>query len=156
MRAVGSRQFETFKLGVVSLFGREQPREYVPQMPEACNSWQAYACDSSVEYLWRSADLFDRLILVILALLLAYTVFVLGRFYLRYASVGRESRHPLTGPEHAQRRKRKLMAELSCGLGTLRAISSVAPYLGLVGTCDGVGTRPTGIGMAVSWDHLVV
>ena len=125
-------------------------------MPEACNSWQAYACDSNVEYLWHSADLFDRLILVILALLLAYTVFVLERSYSRCYSVCRESRGRPTGPEYTQRSKRKLVADLSCGLGSLRAIALVAPYLGLAGTCDGVIYRLMGLRIAMSLDSAIV
>jgi len=123
-------------------------------MPGDCsNSWQAYGCDWTVGYLWRSSDLFDRLVFVALGLLLAYTVFVLGRFCFRYTSTRREC-SPL-GPTYTQRSKGKLLAHLNRGLGNVRAIASIAPYLGLAGTCDGVTYRLMGMGMAVTRDHLI-
>jgi biopolymer transport protein ExbD len=126
-------------------------------MPGACsNSWQAYGCDWTVGHLWRSSDSFERLIFVASALLFAYTGFVLSRFYYLYFSARREA-HGFAPPSaNTERRQKKLVADLSRGLGTLSAIASIAPYLGLAGTCDGVMYRLMRLGIAMSHDSAIV
>jgi len=103
-------------------------------MPEAClDSWQPYGCEWSVGYLWRSMSWPRRLDLIVLALMLAYVVFVSIRVSCHY----RLSRCTLE-TDITDRSRRKLSADLSVQLGILAAIASAAPYLGAVGTCVGI------------------
>jgi hypothetical protein len=128
-------------------------------MPGVClNSWQREPCEWSIGYLWHFSDGFERLVFVGLALMLIYTACVFSRFCLRYYSVRRESRpfEPAAPAYTAERHERKLVADLKRGLGTLRAVASLAPYLGLAGTCDGVMYRLMGLGIAMSRDSAIV
>jgi len=127
-------------------------------MPGVClNSWQREPCEWSIGYLWHFSDGFERFVFVGLALMLFYTAFVFSRFCLRYYSVRRESRLLEPSPAYtAKRHQRKLTADLERGLGTLRAIASLAPYLGLAGTCDGVVYRLIGRGIAMTGAYGIV
>src|SRR5450631_626897 len=109
-------------------------------MPGAClNSWQTDACEWSIGYVWRASDWIERGIFIFLALMLAYTGFVLLRFSRRYYLARRESRALVNDSWRAlQRNQRTLVADLSRGLRTLKAISSAAPFLGLAGTSYGI------------------
>jgi len=89
--------------------------------------------------MWRASDLVECLIFIGLALMLAYTVFVTGRFFRRYFLARREY-SPLV-PEFtpaSQQSKKNLVADLSRGVETLKAIASAAPFLGLAGTSYGI------------------
>jgi biopolymer transport protein ExbD len=67
--------------------------------------------------------------------MLSYTVFIFVRFSRRYCSARRESRAFVPDSWRAvHRSQRTLVADLSRGLRTLKAISSSAPFLGLAGT----------------------
>jgi biopolymer transport protein ExbD len=67
--------------------------------------------------------------------MLAYTVFILGRFSRRYHLARRESRALVPDSWRAvQRSQKALVADLSRGLRTLKGIASAAPFLGLAGT----------------------
>jgi biopolymer transport protein ExbB/TolQ/biopolymer transport protein ExbD len=84
---------------------------------------------------WRSSDWVERGIFIALALMLAYTVFVLLRFSRRYYLARGESRAFEPDSWRAvQRSQRTLVADLSRGLRPLKAIASAAPFLGLAGT----------------------
>lgn len=112
------------------------------------NSWQTGGCDWSIGYLWRSSNWFERLVFVALGLMLAYTVFVLSRFFRRYYLACHPSRALVSDSAGAiKRSQRRLVAELSCGVGTLKTIASTAPFLGLAGTCNGILGGFRGIGM---------
>lgn len=101
-------------------------------MPRVCsNSWQADGCEWSIGYLWRSSDYFERLVFVALALMLGYTLFVSVRFSRRYY-IARRFNH------ESQRNRKRLIADLSGGVGVLKTIASTAPFLGLAGTCYGI------------------
>jgi biopolymer transport protein ExbD len=105
-------------------------------MPGAClNSFQTDACEWSIAYVWHSSDWVERSFLIALALMLAYAVFVLIRFSRRYYLARRESR-AFVGDSccAVQRSQRTFVADLSRGLGTLKAIATAAPFLGLAGT----------------------
>jgi biopolymer transport protein ExbD len=66
--------------------------------------------------------------------MLAYTLFVVARFSRRYYLARRESRAFAADATRAfQRNHRTLAADLGRGLGTLKAVSSAAPFLGLAG-----------------------
>jgi biopolymer transport protein ExbD len=63
--------------------------------------------------------------------MLGYTLFVSVRFSRRYY-IARRSNH------ESQRNRKRLVADLSGGVGVLKAIASTAPFLGLAGTCYGI------------------
>src|SRR5271165_2481894 len=109
-------------------------------MPGAClNPWQTGAHGWNIECVWSSLDWMERGIFIALALMLAYTVFVLSRFSRRYYLARRESRALVDDSWRAiERVQRRLIADLSCGSRTLKAIASAAPFLGLVGTSYGI------------------
>ncbi len=105
-------------------------------MPGAClNSFQTDACEWSIAYVWHSSDWVERGLFIALALMLAYTVFVLIRFSRCNYLARRESRAFVEDSWCAvQRSQRTFVADLSRGLRTLKAIASTAPFLGLAGT----------------------
>src|ERR1051326_6558983 len=109
-------------------------------MPGAClNPWQTDSHGWSIGCVWSSLDWIERGIFIALALMLAYTVFVLIRFSHRYYLASRESRALVDDSLHAfERGRRRLVSHLSGGLRTLKAITSAAPFLGLAGTSYGI------------------
>ena len=113
-------------------------------MNGACPSfWQAYGgCEWSIRYLWRGMCWFVRLDVIVLALMLIYVVAVGTRIYCRYL-LARRTR----GSDDAGRGR--LATDLSVEVGGLRSIASIAPYLGLAGTCVGILSAP-GIGSGIA------
>ncbi len=89
--------------------------------------------------MWRSLDWIERGIFITLALMLAYTFFVLIRFSRHHYLARRES-HALVADSWPafEGSQRRLVADLSRGLRTLKAITSAAPFLGLAGTSYGI------------------
>src|SRR5580765_6073385 len=109
---------------------------------------QTEACAWSVEYILRRSDVVQRGTFIGLALMLAYTFFVLIRF-LRCCLLARfESRKVQLEAPDLQARKRKLVGDLTRGLGILKAIGSAAPFLGLVGTSYGILAEFSGWAMS--------
>ncbi len=110
-------------------------------MPGTClYSWQTDASEPTLACIWRSSDYIERAIFIALALMLAHTLFVVGRFSFRHYKYFRCSA-PMFVPDAtraSQRNHRRIVAGLSQGLGTLKAISAMAPFLGLAGTCYGI------------------
>jgi hypothetical protein len=109
-------------------------------MPGVCLSvWPTDACAWSIAEIWRWSDLVLRAIYFSLALMLVYTLYVVMRFFRRYRIASRELGHfeSESSPEFL-RSARTVAADLSRGLGTLRAIATTAPFLGLAGTCYGI------------------
>ncbi|MGC2476144.1 MAG: hypothetical protein WA485_17530 [Candidatus Sulfotelmatobacter sp.] len=104
-------------------------------MPGACLSlWPTDECAWSIIGIWRRADLVERAIYVSLTLMLGYTFFVLIRFLRRGLLARLESRDFKPGSTlNFFQEKKRVVADLSRGLGTLRAIASAAPFLGLAG-----------------------
>jgi biopolymer transport protein ExbD len=103
-------------------------------MPQACpNYWQIYGCEWGIRYLWHWTNPYARLDLVVLALLLAYIFAIAIRVSRRYY-LGRRARRI----DNDGRDRRELVADLSVEVRGLRSIASIAPYLGLVGTCLGL------------------
>jgi biopolymer transport protein ExbD len=85
----------------------------------------------NISYLWHSMYLMERLILLLLALMLARIVFIVVRLsYLLAQRAGS------TGTTISDRNK--LVAELRHKAHSLRSIFSVAPYFGLLGTTLGI------------------
>lgn len=127
-------------------------------MPGVClNSWQTFGCESTIGLLWRRTDLWERLALIVLALMAARIVVVLtGVSYRCYLAERVPGIDATIGA--FQRCRRELVADLSHQVGTLKSIASTAPYLGLAGTCLGItsafrgysGTRQFVAAMMVS------
>jgi hypothetical protein len=86
--------------------------------------------------MWGASDLIECLIFITLALMFVYTDFLTLRFIRRYLLGARESVAGFAGP--AQENQKNLVAELNRRVGTLKAIASSAPFLGLAGTCYGI------------------
>jgi|SRR5579872_3760971 biopolymer transport protein ExbD len=109
-------------------------------MPGYClNSWQTGTPDWTASCIWHSSDYIERAIFVCFALMLAYNVLVVGWFIRRYLRYRRENL-VLTADSSStsQQNEKKSVADLSRGLGTLKVIASVAPFLGLAGTSYGI------------------
>jgi biopolymer transport protein ExbD len=89
--------------------------------------------------LWRYSDWIERLVFVALALMLAYTFFVLIRFSRHHYLARRES-HAFEADSWPafEGGKRRLVDDLSRGLRTLKAITFSAPFLGLAGASYGI------------------
>ena len=102
-------------------------------MPGAClKSWQTDAWEWSIGHVWRSSDWIERGIFVALALMLAYTLFVLIRVSRRYYLARRESRALVHDSWRTfQLSQRTIVADLRRGLQTLKAVANAAPFLGL-------------------------
>jgi biopolymer transport protein ExbB len=84
----------------------------------------------------------QRLDVIVLALMLAYIVAVAIRGSYRYRLARR-----VQGIGTESRSLRKLTTDLSIEVGSLKSIVSIAPYLGLAGTCVGILSAFGGIGM---------
>lgn len=107
-------------------------------MPGYClNSWQSGTPDWSPGCIWHSSDYVERVIYISFALMLAYNVFVVGRF-LRYHYTHREASLEGNSVTNSQQGRQRLAADLGRGLRTMKAIPSAAPFLGLAGTCYGI------------------
>jgi len=105
-----------------------------------CYPWQPGGCEWTARHLWRWMSAFGRLDVIVLALMLLYVfaavIYVCCRCYL-----ARRAR----GIDDAGRRT--LAALLNIEVGGLKSIAITAPYLGLVGTCEGILNAFGGIGM---------
>jgi hypothetical protein len=132
-------------------------------MRETCLSlWPTDACEWSVVDIWRWADLLQKAMYISLVLMLFYTFFVVIRFVRYYVPVRREFRGNRLGSESSRvRNLKRVVADLSRGLGTLRAIGICAPFLALAGTSYGIvavfsrgvsGSRASAL--AYIWDAL--
>src|SRR5438094_1632921 len=99
-----------------------------------------YGCEWSIGYFWRLMTWIGHLDVIVLALLLAYAAIVIMRVSYR-CHIARRS------PDIDSASRRKLSAELSGEVGNLKSIASIAPYLGLVGTCFGIMSAFWGIDM---------
>jgi biopolymer transport protein ExbD len=86
--------------------------------------------------LWRYSDWIERLVFVALALMLAYTFFVLIRFSRHHYLARRES-HAFEADSWPAF-ERRFVPDLSRELRTLKAITFSAPFLGLAGTSYGI------------------
>ena len=99
-----------------------------------------------VAYLWRSMDWLRRIDVILLALMLSYALSVAARAFHRLNIVGVVQRFADSG-------QRKPSDELKAQARRLKAIVSVAPYLGFLGTVLGIVNAPgmsSGIGMEKS------
>jgi biopolymer transport protein ExbD len=105
----------------------------VTLIPDDCNWWQTGGCEWSIRYLWRWMSWIGHLDVIVLALMLTYAVAVTIHVFCRY-HLARRAR----GTDTDGRSCRKLAADLSIEVGSLKSISSIAPFLGLAGTCLGI------------------
>lgn len=90
-------------------------------------------------YLWHWMNLVQRLDVIALALMLAHIAIVVARVFYSY-QLTRRAEASDTNSRAFQRGRRKLVADLSIKVSTLKSIALVAPYLGLLGTCTGIVT----------------
>lgn len=109
-----------------------------------CPRWQMHGYEWSFRYLWHWMNVLQRLDVFVLALMLAHVVVVVVRVSYSYR-LTRRAEAIDTASRAFQRGRRKLVADLSIKVGTLKSIALVAPYLGLVGTCTGIVTGFRGI-----------
>lgn len=137
------------------------------------NPWSTDASGWSIADIWRYADLVGQAINLSLVFMLGYTVFVFIRFFRRYRLV----RHEFCDLDSQScrdsgRPARQLIADLSRGLETLRAIALTAPLLALAGTSYGIlafrrwGSNPSGglseqllnaaVGILVAFPAIVI
>ncbi len=111
-------------------------------MPVVCpNYWQSYGCEWSITYLWRWMNWTARADVLVLALLLVYSFVVVLRVSYDYHL--HRSQYGIDTDGRGQAK----LADLSIEVGSLRSIASIAPYLGLGGTCVGILGAFGGIGM---------
>jgi biopolymer transport protein ExbD len=108
--------------------------------PDDCYPWQPGGCEWTIRFLWRWMSSFGRVDVTVLALMLVYllavVIHVLWRYYLARRVQGIDS----VG-------LRTLAAVLNIEMGSLKSVAITAPYLGLVGTCEGILSAFGGIGM---------
>src|ERR1700730_7785907 len=113
----------------------------------------------SFRFLWRWMNWWQRIDVIVLALMLAYIVVVLIHVSYHYRLACRAE--AIDGdPITFHRDRRKLVADLNIKVGALNSIAFVAPYLGLAGTCTGIVTGLSGVGIeaesALAAEMLVV
>src|SRR5579864_133063 len=93
----------------------------------------------SFRELWRCMNCWQRVDVIVLAIMIVHIVAVLlytshhYRLACREEAINDDSRT-------FQRDRRELLANLHMKVGTLDSIAFVAPYLGLAGTCTGIVT----------------
>ena len=108
--------------------------------PDDCYPWQPGGCEWTIRFLWHWMSSFGRADVMVLALMLVYlfavVIHVLWRYYLARRAQGIDS----VG-------LRTLAAVLNIEMGSLKSVAITAPYLGLVGTCEGILSAFGGIGM---------
>jgi biopolymer transport protein ExbD len=108
--------------------------------PDDCYPWQPGGCEWTIRFLWRWMSSFGRVDVMVLALMLvclfAVFIHVLWRYYLARRVQGIDS----VG-------LRTLAAVLNIEMSSLKSVAITAPYLGLVGTCEGILSALGGIGM---------
>lgn len=108
--------------------------------PDDCYPWQPGGCEWTIRFLWRWMSSFGRVDVTVLALMLVYlfavVIHVLWRYYLARRVRGIDSVGLKT-----------VAAEINIELGGLKSAAITAPYLGLVGTCEGILNAFGAIGM---------
>ena len=105
---------------------------------EDCYPWQPGGCEWTIRWLWRWMSSFERLDVVVLALMLVCLFAIVIHVYCRY----RLARLRI---DNASRRA--LASALKIEVGALKSIAITAPYLGLAGTCVGILSAFGGIDM---------
>ena len=98
------------------------------------------ACERGIGYLWPCMNWIWCLDIVVLAFMLVYVLAAGIHASCRCYIVRRR-----LGIEPADRSQRKLAADLRIKARTLNAIASVAPFLGLAGTCFGIMSIFSGV-----------
>jgi len=119
-------------------------------MPGPCpNPWYFGGCESTIPYLWRWTDSWQRWDLYALALMLVYVAVVVVRGMT--SLLFRPRREP-TGAASSESKlaQEKLLANLIPAAAGLKAVAAGAPYLGLIGTCVGILGMFHGVAMSRS------
>ena len=126
-------------------------------MPGFCpNWWESDAAGCGLAYFWRTHDIIERGIFILLALMLAYTAYAAIRFIRRHYLFRRDLRIIAT-PKQAIETTSTFIADMYPPLGAIKGIASAAPFLGLAGTCYGMlaSFRPMAISRASAVGYLV-
>ncbi len=109
-------------------------------MPGDCVN--PFGCEWGIGYLWRWMNWISRADVYLLALLFVYSAVAFIRVSRNYSLVRR-------GHEIDSAVRKNLTADLSTAANNLKSIASIAPYLGLAGTCFGIMGMFRGITMEV-------
>ncbi len=113
-------------------------------MPGIFCMWPMYGGEGewSISYFWYWLNWIARLDVFVLALMLTYVIAVFSRAFYRYHFAPRAQ-----GSDSPSREYREFIGELSIKAGSIKAIASAAPYVGLVGTCFGISSVFRGFAM---------
>ncbi len=96
-----------------------------------CYPGQPGGCEWTIRFLWRWMSSFGRLDVVVLALILVYLFVVFIHVRCRYYVARR-------APTINRASRKTLVGALNIEVASLKSISLTAPYLGLLGTCEGI------------------
>lgn len=103
---------------------------------------QIYEGEWGVSYFWHWLNWIARLDVFVLALMLTYVIAVFSGAFYSYHFAPRAQ-----GSDSPSREYREFIGELSIKAGSIKAIASSAPYVGLVGTCFGISSVFRGFAM---------
>jgi len=118
-------------------------------MPGISCMWPMYGREGEwgISYFWYWLNWIARLDVFVLALMLTYVIAVFSRAFYRY-----HFPPGAQGSDSPSREYREFIGELSIKAGSIKAIASASPYVGLVGTCFGISSVFRGFAMA---KHMV-
>jgi hypothetical protein len=102
-------------------------------IPDGCDLWPPYRCGWNLFEIWRWMSFFQRLDVVVLALLLGYVIvaFIYVTHRIRSTSASATQ-------NDGQARRMASAADVSVWVRTLESIARVAPFFGLAGVCEGI------------------
>jgi biopolymer transport protein ExbD len=110
------------------------------QSLDRCYPWEPGGCEWTIRFLWNWMSSFGRFDVIVLAVILVYLFVVAIHISCRYYLVRR-------APTIYQASWNALIASLKMEVGSLRSIAHTAPYLGLLGTCEGILGALGGVAM---------
>jgi biopolymer transport protein ExbD len=106
-------------------------------MDDFCSN--PYGCEWNISHFWHAMNRLGRLDVIALAILLTYALFTFVCALIACNVVQRSAKDARALTQFNQ--------ELKLRLRDLKSIAFVSPYLGLIGTCVGIMSAFTGIGM---------
>lgn len=105
------------------------------------NYWQEYQCDWTIQYLWQWMHWIARLDVIVLGAMLLYVfvtvIYVSYRCHTAYLGHDPGSESSL----------RELVCGLNIRIRNLKTIATIAPYMGFLGTCQGIMFSFRGVAM---------
>ena len=120
-----------------------QPRDRL-LMPGISCMWPMYGREGEwgISYFWYWLNWIARLDVFVLALMLTYVIAVFSRAFYRYHFAPGAQ-----GSDSPRGECREFIGELGIKAGSIKAIASASPYVGLVGTCFGISSVFRGFAM---------